>query len=123
MPQGQVSWGKSSRGQMYSKAQGLWCEVAVWLNQWWLQGLEFYPYSLAVWPQESLYCSSLSLWGTVKLRGHTTLWMPLPSQHSPPNLRHVIKEIQPQLAAVGLIALAIAIDSGEEPRIKEKNSL
>lgn len=82
MPQGQVSWGKSSRGQMYSKAQGLWCEVAVWLNQWWLQGLEFYPYSLAVWPQESLYCSSLSLWGTVKLRGahHFVDAPPFPAQ-------------------------------------------
>lgn len=49
-----MSQGQSSRGQMYSKAQGLWCEVAVWLNQWWLQSSAFCPYSLALWPQESL---------------------------------------------------------------------
>ena len=58
---------------------------------------------LALWPQESLYCSSLSLQGTVRLRGAHHFVDAPPFQHSPPNLRH--------------------IDSGEEPGIKEKNSL
>lgn len=85
--------------------------------------LSIWSLHLALWPQESLYCGSLSLQGTVRLRGAHHFVDAPPFQHSPPNLRHIIKRDPPQLAAVGLIALAIATDSGEEPRIKEKNSL